>query len=147
MKLEIPGRGTPLEIQSIVLDLNGTVAIDGILIEGVAERIAKLKHKEIKFYLFTGDTHGNGAKIAQELGIEMRHTPTARSKLEELEKIGKDTSAAIGNGRIDVEMLRAAALPICALQAEGGYSPLIRWSQITVTNINDALDLFINEKG
>ena len=40
--IDIPGRFT-LEIENLVLDYNGTVAEDGKLINGVVERLMKLK--------------------------------------------------------------------------------------------------------
>jgi len=39
--LKIPGRET-IEIKNVVMDCNGTIAIDRQLIEGVAELIKKL---------------------------------------------------------------------------------------------------------
>lgn len=41
MTLKIPGRET-IEIKNVVMDCNGTIAIDRQLIEGVAELIKKL---------------------------------------------------------------------------------------------------------
>ena len=40
--IEIPGR-EPLKINHVVLDYNGTAAVDGMLLKGVKERIARLK--------------------------------------------------------------------------------------------------------
>ena len=37
IKIEIPGRET-IEIEHVVLDYNGTIALDGRLIAGAAER-------------------------------------------------------------------------------------------------------------
>ena len=36
IQIEVPGRA-PLEIRNLVCDVNGTLALDGILIEGVQE--------------------------------------------------------------------------------------------------------------
>ena len=41
MILEIPGR-EPIEIKNVVFDYNGTIAIDGQLIEGVDKIINEL---------------------------------------------------------------------------------------------------------
>lgn len=40
--IDIPGRGL-LEPHHLVLDLNGTIALDGQLLPGVAERVAALR--------------------------------------------------------------------------------------------------------
>jgi soluble P-type ATPase len=95
----IPGHEEALVIDKIILDLNGTIAIDGELLPGVAERIAALRDS-LKFYLFTGDTHGNAGRIAEHLGVEVRVTKSAQDKADEAIKLGADTAAAIGNGRI-----------------------------------------------
>lgn len=41
IKIDIPGRET-IEIEHVVLDYNGTIALDGQLIAGAAERIREL---------------------------------------------------------------------------------------------------------
>ena len=40
----IPGRGT-LEIQHIVCDVNGTLCVDGVLLDGVKHRFEQLNQK------------------------------------------------------------------------------------------------------
>ena len=42
MILKITGR-EPLTVSHIVLDYNGTIAVDGALIEGIKEQILKLR--------------------------------------------------------------------------------------------------------
>lgn len=42
MKYEVPGVGD-LDLSTIILDLNGTVTVGGNIVEGVHERIRKLK--------------------------------------------------------------------------------------------------------
>jgi soluble P-type ATPase len=50
MLIAIPGRET-IEIENVILDCNGTIAIDGKLIDGVAELINKLS-SNINFHIF-----------------------------------------------------------------------------------------------
>jgi soluble P-type ATPase len=145
MQFVIPGTET-MDIQSVVFDLNGTTAIDGKAIDGLAGRMEALRALSLNLFLFTGDTHGTGADIARELGLELRITRTAAEKAAEARAIGADTCAAIGNGKIDLELFRTVRLRIVTVQAEGTYGPLLQESDIVVTSIHDAIDLFLREK-
>ncbi len=146
MHILVPGEDLPLVIDTLILDLNGTLAIDGIVIEGVAERIAALRKKGLKLFLFTGDTHGNAAAIAAALGLQVRVTKTADAKAAEALTLHPETCAAIGNGKIDAKMFDVVRLAIATLQCEGVYIQTLNAADIVVPTINDALDLFIKEK-
>ena len=56
MRLSIPGRGT-CDIGNVVLDMNGTIGLDGALIEGVEDRLALLGTM-VRLVILTADTHG-----------------------------------------------------------------------------------------
>jgi soluble P-type ATPase len=56
IELEIPGRGV-LRLQHLVTDVNGTLAADGCLIDGVAKRLLGLSGR-LQIHLLTADTHG-----------------------------------------------------------------------------------------
>ncbi len=145
LNFSIPGHEEPVTIESVVLDLNGTIAIDGELLPGVAERVEALR-ESLKFYLFTGDTHGNAGRIANALGIEVRVTKCAEDKAAEAVRLGADTVASIGNGRIDLELMKVVRLAIVTLQAEGVHPLTLLESDIVVPSIGDALDLFLKPK-
>jgi len=139
MKVEIPGQGE-LEIKTVVLDLNGTIAVRGQLVEGVKERVDTIKQKGLRVVLFSGDTRGNAEKLAGELDIEFIRAGTAEEKGAEISKLDSETCAAIGNGLIDV-----AKLAIVTLQAEGIHTKALLAADVVVPSINDALDLLIDE--
>jgi P-type E1-E2 ATPase len=145
---DIPGRGT-LYLETLVLDLNGTIALDGVVIPGVGERVERLKTQGLNVYLLTADTRGNGAVIATTLGIDL-HRLTAgdekRSKRAFIEQLGADRTAAIGNGANDAGMLQAAALGIVVLQAEGAATTAWQAADVIVPNILAALDLLLKPK-
>ncbi|WP_333657002.1 hypothetical protein [Tissierella praeacuta] len=61
---EIPGREN-IEVQNIVFDYNGTIAVDGKLINGVEELINKLA-EYAKIYILTADTYGTVEKECVE---------------------------------------------------------------------------------
>ncbi|MFR5011876.1 MAG: hypothetical protein ACLTDI_13460 [Acutalibacteraceae bacterium] len=71
--IEIPGR-EPLKINHVVLDYNGTAAVDGMLLKGVKERIARLKELA-HVYVLTADTYGTVTRQCEPLGITVRTFP------------------------------------------------------------------------
>ncbi len=144
MKIDIPGSG-PLVIEAIILDLNGTLCVGGKLVPGVAERIQELRQK-CHLVLFSGDTRGDASQLANDLGIAFTRTKTGQDKADEAEKLQADKCAAIGNGLIDLQLIQRVKLGIVVLQGEGAHAKTLLAADIIVTNINDALDLFIDEQ-
>ena len=145
MNVTIPGVGI-YELRTIVLDLNGTLSVRGKLLPGVAIRITKLLKAGFRIMLFSGDTRGTAAQIARKLGIELVVTASADDKAREFKKCCAKTAVAIGNGQIDVRMLRAARLSIVTLQAEGVHTQALLAADIVVTSINDALDILLDPR-
>jgi len=144
IKIEIPGR-EPLAIETLVLDLNGTIAVDGVVSSGTAEKIGLLRQK-IKIVLASADTRKNASAIASELGIELRLIAPDRereAKAALLQSIGAESSAAMGNGFNDSLMVKEAALGICVLGCEGASPAALTASQIVVTSAEDGLDLLL----
>lgn len=145
MKYEIPGL-EPFEINTIILDLNGTLSVAGVVPEGVKERLDSLKNMGAEIVLFTGNTRNDADKLAQDLGIDWKLAKTAEDKRDLALAMGAETCATIGNGRIDLELMRVVKLGIVTLQAEGVHTETLLASDIVVPTINDGLDLFIDEQ-
>lgn len=144
IKITIP-YSPNLQLENLVLDLNGTLAVDGVLIPGVAARITSLA-QQLQIHLLTANTHGGGAAIAQELGIpftQLGPGPGGKQKERFVQKLGPDTVVAIGNGANDAAMLKAAALGIAVNGAEGAASSAIFAADVYVPSIHDALDLLL----
>lgn len=145
IEAEIPGRGL-LKLEHAVFDVNGTLALDGVLLPGVKERIATL-NDYVEVHLLTADTHGRQAAIDAELGITatiIRHGTTEKGAY--VLSLGADHVVAVGNGANDVAMLNAAALRIAILGGEGLAAALLSSSDVLVRDINDALDLLLNPR-
>lgn len=147
LQFNIPGYGH-LQIRQFVMDFNGTLAVDGHLVAGVAERFQKLS-QEVDLYVLTADTFG---LVRQEMK-NMPCTVTilgkehqAEAKQDYVEKLGADSTVTFGNGRNDRMMLKKARLGIAVLQQEGMAGETLAAADILVNHINDALDLFLNEK-
>ena len=58
--IDIPGY-KKIEAEHLVLDYNGTLAIDGKLIDGVKPLLEKVSRK-IKLHVLTADTFGTSAR-------------------------------------------------------------------------------------
>lgn len=148
LELVIPGRGQ-LRLEHLVLDVNGTIARDGGLIEGVAERISALR-ETLTPHMLTADTHGRQTGIDQALGfaaVRLRPGgPEAEQKADYVRGLGADGVVAIGNGANDALMLRAAALGIAVLGPEGLAVATLGEADVLVASPLDALDLFLHPR-
>jgi len=145
MKYEIPGH-EPFEINTIILDLNGTLSVGGVVPEGAKERLDNLKDMGAKIVLFTGNTRNDADELAQDLGIDWELAKTAEDKRDLALQMDPETCATIGNGRIDLELMKEVKLGIVTLQAEGVHTQTLLAADIVVPTINDGLDLFIEEQ-
>ena len=142
IELNIPGRGL-IQLQHLVCDVNGTLAVDGQLLEGVKQRLSALSDR-LTLHLLTADTHGKQDAIDQQLNLKaVRILPgnEADQKADYVQKLGADISVAIGQGANDAGMLRTAALGICLLSPEGTAVETLLESDLVVSNIYEALDL------
>ena len=144
IELTIPGRGL-LRIQHLVTDVNGPLAVDGLLIDGLTKRLSSLRDR-LEIHMLTADTHGRQASIDEQLGLKATHHiqpgNEARQKAEFVRKLGADTVVAIGQGANDAEMLKAAALGICVMSQEGVATETLLSADILLPDIIAALDLF-----
>jgi P-type E1-E2 ATPase len=145
--LQIPGRGI-VQLHYAVFDVNGTLAIDGVLIKGVEERIALLRGK-LEVRLITADTHGRQAEIDRQLKFKAdRLLPgdERQQKAKYVRQLDALKVVAIGNGANDAEMLKAAAIGIAVLGREGTASDAIASADVVALNVIDAIDLLLNPK-
>ncbi len=111
IKIEIPNYKT-LELEYLVLDYNGTIALDGEIRDAVKERLLKLA-EDLEIHVLTADTHGTAKKMCEGLPLKIQTFPTDGAldeKLAVVEKLGEDKCAAIGNGRNDKLMCGAGGV-------------------------------------
>ena len=142
IKFSIPGLGE-YSLEHLVMDVNGTLAEDGRLIDGVAEKIASLR-SQLTVHLLTADTHGRQAAIDQQLGliaVRIQAGGEALQKAEYVRGLGSEKVAAIGQGANDAEMLSAAHLGICVMSTEGIAREALLASDLVVPTILAALEL------
>ncbi len=142
--------GVFYDLANLVLDLNGTLTVDGTFIDGVLERLKELS-KILNIYLLTADTQQSAEHISETLkdtSIEIHKLESGRGdiqKLHFLEKLGRERTAAIGNGCNDALLLKEAALGLCVIGPEGASVEALLSSKAVFLNICDALDIFLKK--
>lgn len=141
IQIEISGM-PKLQIEHVVLDYNGTIAINGALIAGVKERLEALGSL-VDIHVLTADTYGSVHEQCRDLPLSVHvigKYHQDREKLNFIESYKSEYCVAIGNGRNDVLMLEHAALGIGVMQEEGMSGKTLMSCDVVFHSINDALD-------
>jgi len=144
IEIEVPGRGT-YRLKHLVLDVNGTIAVDGRLVEGVAKRVAELR-RSVEVHMLTADTRGRQQVIDAQLGMQAaRIMPQdeAAQKASFVRELGGESVCAVGNGTNDAAMLREAELAIAVLGEEGLAVETLNVADAVVPSVTVALDLLL----
>ena len=142
IELNIPGRGS-LQLHHLVADVNGTLAVDGQLLDGLVKKISALRDR-LTVHLLTADTHGRQAVIDGQLNLKaVRVGPgdEAAQKADYVRSLGAETVVAIGQGANDAGMLEAAALGICVMSQEGVAVETLLAADLVTPDIFAALEL------
>jgi P-type E1-E2 ATPase len=145
--LSIPGRGN-FVLKYLVLDVNGTLAVDGTLLEGVAERLDRLR-EQLEIHLVTADTHGTQSTIEAELRVTATHIRAGQEREQKaalINQLSPEHVVAIGNGANDIDMLKDAVIGIAVLGPEGASAETLLAADVVVTSISDAFDLLLIPK-
>ena len=147
VEFEIPG-SPALVLDNLILDYNGTLAVGGVLLSGVADRLESLA-EVLTIHVVTADTFGVAADSLAGLPCTLSILPSgdqAERKKIYCTELGAERTVAVGNGRNDQLMLSAARLGIAVILGEGAYAGTISAADIVCTNVNDALDLLLDPK-
>ena len=142
LELTIPGRGE-LRIKHLVTDVNGTLALDGLLLDGLIKRIGALRDR-LQIHLLTADTHEKQSVIDRQLNltaVRVTGGNEAEQKADYVRNLGADSVIAIGQGANDAAMLKAAALGLCVMSQEGIAVETLLAADLLVPDIFAALDL------
>jgi soluble P-type ATPase len=131
-----------------VSDFTGTLSCDGILLEGVAEKIREISG-HLAVHILTADTYGTAISELEGLpcithivsgsGIDLR-------KEEFVRDLGAEQVVAMGNGCNDRRMLKAARLGIAVTGTEGCSTDALMASDVHVCHVIDAFDLLLKSK-
>lgn len=142
IEIDIPGY-KKLRLAYLVMDYNGTLACDGEPLPGVQEMLGALAGK-IEAHVVTADTFG---KVRSGLaGVPCKITVLPKDdqdlgKRDYIRRLGAAQVAAVGNGRNDRLMLKAAGLGIAVILQEGTCAETVRAADVVCTSIRSALEL------
>ena len=142
--IKIPGFGQQT-IEHVVFDYNGTIAKDGVLIEGVKEGMKQFSDK-VRFHVITADTFGFVKKELNGIDCTLTIIPEkdqVQSKLDYIRKLGTHQTLCVGNGSNDRMMLKASCIGIAVLQEEGLSCDSLLSSDLVIKHILDAFG-FLN---
>lgn len=147
LNISIPGYNKEeLHLQHLMLDFNGTLAVDGKLIEGVKEKLNEVSEK-LQIHIITGNSFGTAEKEVEGIFCTLKLLPKENQRLEKgkyIADLDYDSVISIGNGSNDKEMLQKSAVGIVLIQKEGASVEALMVSNIVCTSIHEALDLIIN---
>lgn len=142
MIISIPDYGE-LDLKHLVMDYNGTLAIDGMLIEGVREALSELS-ESISLHVLTADTFGKAKAGLEDIECMLSildDKDQQSGKLAYVQALGVENTVSIGNGRNDQLMLKSSALGIAVILEEGASAQTIQAADIVCTSIVSALSL------
>lgn len=145
--IDIPGWGN-IDIETLVVDLNGTLATDGKIPPQVKAKINSLAAK-VKVYVLTADTQGTASEEIQGIKVEWAKMPeedSTEAKFNFLRSLDLTKTVAVGNGSNDQRILKEASLGIAVLGEEGMSVSTMKNADIVVKSISDALDLLLKPK-
>ena len=147
IQINIPGYCS-MHLQHLVMDYNGTLAQDGLLLEGVQPRLDSLADR-LHLHVITADTFGLARKELAGVRCDLAILPgneQASAKLAYVRNLCPEGVAAIGNGRNDRLMLEAADLSLAVMQGEGVALESCLAADLLVPDMLTALDLFVHPK-
>jgi P-type E1-E2 ATPase len=142
IEISVPGRGV-LQLEHLVSDVNGTLAVDGQLPDGLGRALNGLRDR-LEIHLLTADTHGRQDIIDMQLGLKaIRIAPgdESKQKADYVARIGSQRVVAIGQGANDAKMLQSAGLGICVLSTEGAAVETLLAADLVVPDIFAAFEL------
>jgi len=144
LSVSIPGHAG-LELEHLLLDVNGTLTDRGELVDGIIARVSELRDR-LMIHLVSADTFGTLEQLAKLIGVSAVRAGSGEDKLRFLDSLGRKRCAVIGNGANDVLVLEAAALGIAVLGPEGASAAALRAADVVCASAADALDLLLEPK-
>lgn len=141
IEVNIPGRA-PIQLEHLVSDVNGTLALDGRLLPGIAKPLLALSDR-LEIHLLTADTHGGQSQIDLELGLvaeRIEPNDEVEAKAAFVRALAYDVFA-IGQGANDAGMLAAATIGVAVMSEEGLATDTLAAADLLVPDARAALAL------
>jgi soluble P-type ATPase len=143
IKINIPGKDETLELSHLMLDFNGTLAVDGRIKPGVGELLGELS-RQLRIHIVTAGTFGNVENEVRDIPCVLKVLSGADQSAQKgryVEELGAESTVAIGNGRNDSAMVKKAQLGILVIQEEGAAVATLLAADVVCTDIISALEL------
>ncbi len=144
IRIERPGL-SPVEIEFVLIDLEGTLAIDRRVHPKAKDKI-NLLSKRARIYILTKEKkeliEENLRKVKAEI-VYFAESGSSQRKLDLLHQLGPARCVAIGNGADDAAMIKEAAIGISIIGKEGSAGEAVRNSDLVFTDILDALEFLL----
>jgi len=147
LEIDIPGFGL-VRLEHLVSDFTGTLSVDGVLLPKVEARLNKLS-ESMKIHILTADTFGKAQAALKDVKCEMQILTGENHDVQKedyVNKLGAGCVVALGNGKNDRKMLKAAKIGIAVTEGEGCAVDAIMAADIHVRSAVDGLDLLLNTK-
>lgn len=145
IELNIPGFGQRF-LRHLVLDFNGTLALDGRIQPGVFSRLSQIKAL-LSIHILTADTHGTVRTAFSQTDYSVHILSggdECLAKADYVRELGAMSCACLGNGNNDATMLMDAGLSMAVLQPEGVAISALSAAHLVVPGIEAALDLLLH---
>lgn len=144
IEIAVPGREI-YHIEHILLDYNGTIAVDGLIPWELKPLLCRLS-KLCPVTVLTADTHGTAKAQCLPLGLGVETFPkegAAAFKEAFAKKLGGEKVACLGNGYNDIGMFDACRLSVAVLDREGLCCALLPHATLLCPGAKEALELFL----
>ena len=145
IQVDIPGYRS-LRLAHLVMDYNGTLAVDGHLESGVPEALERLA-PQLEIHVVTADTFGLAAEQLKDTPARLSVLPAGSqdvAKRDYVGRLGCAATVAVGNGRNDRLMLSAAEVGIAVLLREGAAVETLAAADSVCPGIVPALELLLH---
>ncbi|KXG44317.1 HAD family hydrolase [Tepidibacillus decaturensis] len=146
LTINIPGR-KEVKVENLVLDFNGTIALDGVILPEVKEKLRQLA-KDLTLYVVTADTNSSVHDQCKDLPVQV-HVIGKEDQLGEKQRfvqaLKEKGVISMGNGVNDEWMFEVSDLAIALIGTEGCATSSLMKSDIVVKQITDGLDLLLKQ--
>ena len=149
LQVSIRGAGD-LVLAHLVCDVNGTLAVDGQVVEPVRERLGRLA-AQLQIHLVSADTYGTLNQLVDAFrhagaSVRIERVTRGEEKAAYVRTPGPEQVVALGNGANDVGMFHLARLSIAVCGGEGLAQAALQAATLVAPGPEVALDLLLHPR-
>jgi soluble P-type ATPase len=144
ISIQRPGMGN-LDIHFVLLDFEGTLAMDGRVHPKAKDKV-NLLSKRATIYIVTKSSKEKVDETLRKMKVEILYVTegdSSQQKLNVLQRLGPHQTAVIGNGLDDARIMEQAGLGMCVIGKEGSSAEAVAKADLVVTHVLDALDFLL----